>query len=117
MQQGQRLPSAQKRVWLWDGSVWLGLVEEEAMRQVEALAGKRGCCKVVRGLAGTTVGHEGLGAAFKGLGGPESSNSESLSCLPGEFCGSRAAASEQSHQQILGARDAVSLLLSGMLQF
>ena len=30
MQQGQRLPSAQKRVWLWDGSVWLGLVEEEA---------------------------------------------------------------------------------------
>ena len=29
MQQGQRLPSAQKRVWLWDGLVWLGLVEVE----------------------------------------------------------------------------------------
>ena len=85
-----------------------GLVEEEAMRQVEALAGKRGCCKVVRGLAGTTVGHEGLGAAFKGLGGPESSNSESLSCLPSELLAGRAAASEQSRQQFLGVRDAVS---------
>lgn len=85
-----------------------GLVEEEAMRQVEALTGKRGCCKVVRGLAGTTVGHEGLGAAFKGLGGPESSNSESLSCLPSELLAGRAAASEQSRQQFLGVRDAVS---------
>lgn len=43
-----------------------GLGEEEATRQVEALAGKRGCCKVGRGLAGTAVGQGELGAAFKG---------------------------------------------------
>ena len=30
MQQGQRLPSTQKRVWLWDGLLWLGLFEVEA---------------------------------------------------------------------------------------
>lgn len=84
-----------------------GLVEEEATRQVEALAGKRGCCKVVRGLAGTTVGHEGLGAAFKGLGGLNHPI-QSLSCLPSELLAGRAAASEQSRQQFLGVRDAVS---------
>ena len=74
------------------------------------VAGKEGA---ERGLEGSL----GAGGCNKGTWGPESSYSESLSCLPGEFCGSRAAASEQSHQQILGARDAVSLLLSGMLQF
>ena len=49
---------------LWRGRS--GLREEEAMKQVEALAGKRGCCKVGRDLAGTAVGHGELGAAFKG---------------------------------------------------
>ena len=45
---------------------------------------------------------------IQGFGGPESPNSESLSCLPTELLASRTAASEQSHQQVLGVRDAVS---------
>ena len=64
-------------------------------------AGKEGA---ERGLEGTW----GAGGCNQGTWGPESSYSASLSCLPSEFLGGRAAASEQSYQQILGARDAVS---------